>query len=88
MGPAKIKWSSEGILEENNIIMECGCLSTILAKGSTWRPGRQATEKMTLYQTHFLKIVYDGLNELSNLFSWSWHYENKNDTFFGVGLQV
>lgn len=37
----------------------------------TWAPGNRGVEKMTLWGNHFLNIVYDGFNGLSNLFSLS-----------------
>lgn len=44
-------------------------MSTILAKGNGDLGSRQSGgEKITLQGNHFLKIVYDGPNELSNLF--------------------
>lgn len=45
-------------------------MSTILAKGNPDLGSRQSGEgKITLQGIHFLKIVYDEPNELSNLFS-------------------
>lgn len=57
-------------------------MSTILAKGNGDLGSRQSGgEKITLQGSHFLKIVYDGPNELSNLFFHSELYDRWQISF-------